>query len=243
MKPMKFTSLDLRKISHEQLLFLVRLILTAWKKMQTIPPTVQRLINAIEPLMQMIDRILLAEKGSALTKTIREIDHNRDRAYRMLCKKIEDALDEFEPELVEAAELLMPVVEKFGPEITRLSYAEQSTSTTLAVTAFRSVERAAAMETLTVTRYLDLTDQFNTELIGKWDERASQSGGEDLPRLSGVRNEMLIHLRLLLKVTAFLHSDGYANVTDELIDTINSELVKQSALVKLRETREESAEA
>lgn len=242
MKPMKFTSLDLRKISHEQLLFLVRLIITAWKKKETIPTTVQRLINSIEPLVEMIDKILIAEKGSELTKQIREIDHNRDRAYRMLCKKIRDAVDEFEQELVDAAELLLPVVEKFGPEITRLSYAEQSTSTTLAVSAFRTPERIAALETLTVTRYLNFTDQFNTELISKWDERASQSGDDDLPRLAGVRGELMTHLGLLLKVTAFLHTDGFPQADDELIDTIESELVKQRAIVKLRETREEETE-
>lgn len=243
MKPMKFTSLNLRKVSHEQLLFLVRLIITAWKKKETIPTTIQRLINSIEPLVEMIDKILTAEKGSELTKTIREIDHNRDRAYRMLCKKIRDALDEFEQELVDAAELLMPVVEKFGPEITRLSYVEQSTSTTLAVGAFRTPERIAAMETLSITRYLDFTDQFNTDLIAKWDERASQSGNDDLPRLAGVRRELITHLSLLLKVTAFLHSDGFPHADDELVDTIESELVKQNAVVKMRETREEEAEA
>ncbi len=243
MKPMRFTSLNLKKTSHEQLLFLVRLIITAWKKRETIPTTVQRLLNAIEPLVDMIDQILLAEKGSALTKTIREIDEKRDRAYRMLCKKIQDALDEFEQELVDAAELLLPVVEKFGPEITRLSYAEQSTSTTLAVRAFRSDDRPAALETLGVTRYLDFSDQFNTELIEKWDERASQSGANDLPRLAGVRSELITHIALLLKVTAFLHSDGCPHATDELVDTIESELAKQRAVVKMRETREESAEA
>ncbi len=238
---MKFTSLDLKKLSHEQLLFLVRLVITAWKKMEAMPPIVQRLISALEPLLEMIDRILLDEKGSIHTVKIREIDENRDRAYRMLCKKIRDALDEFDQELITAAELLIPVVDKFGPEITRLSYAEQTSSTTLAVSAFREVEKTVAMETLGVTRYLDYTEQFNNELVQRWEERASQSG-DDLPRLAGVRSELAIHFRLLLKVTAFLHSDGYVHATDQLIDTIDSELVKQSAVVKMRETREENAE-
>ncbi len=224
-------------MSHEQLLFLVRLVITAWKKMEAIPPTVQRLISSLEPLLEMIDRIFLAEKGSIHTEKIREIDENRDRAYRMLCQKIRSALDDFDQELISAAELLMPVVDKFGPEITRLSYVEQSSATSLAITAFRTPERIVAMETLGVTRYLDFTEEFNNDLIAKWEERASQSD-DDLPRLDTVRRELATHLRLLLKVTAFLHSDGYANANDQLVDTIESELVKQGAVVKMRETRE-----
>jgi hypothetical protein len=237
MKPQNFPRVSLRKLTHEQLLILVRRIINEWSKKVDIPPSIVLLLADLTPLLDTIDKILLREQASAFTKAIREIDENRDRAYRILIRKIKGALMEFDQEIVDAGETLLPIISKFGTDITELSYGEQSTSTRLAVFEMRKPDNFLAITTLTLTLDLDRVEIYNDRLELKWSERVQDSSSkEDLPPLRLVRDEIVFYFSLLLKVTAYLHHKNHVSVDDLMYNGFEEELTKMGAIIKMRET-------
>ncbi len=237
----QFPKINLRKLSHEQLRTVLTRIIAAWSGRSTIPQTITLLLAKLGHLLTMLDKILLQERTSELTKKVNDGDEKRDRAYRYLLRKIRFALDEFDETLVTAANTLLPLIEEFGVETTTLAMAEQSARTSLALQQFRKTENLAALTTLGAVADLDRVDSLNTKFEVVRQERAQlESEKEDLPLLRAVRRDVISTVSLLNKVTEFLYNENDISVDKTLFDTVNSELTEAAALVKMRETLEES---
>ncbi len=239
----QFPKLNLRKLSHEQLRTVLTRILESWSGRDSIPPTITLLLVKLGVLLNLLDKILLQERASELTKKVNDTDEKRDRAYRYLLRKIRFALDEFDETLVTAATTLTPVIAEFGVDIANLAQVEQSARTSLAVQEFRKTNNLAALTTLEAVVDLDRVETLNTEFEAVRKERAKlESGKEELPRLYSLRRELIATLTLLIKVSEFLYNENHNSVDKELFDIINAELTDASALVKMRETLSESVE-
>jgi len=243
LKQQKFPRLSLSKLTHEQILALVLEIVQLWSKQELRPQTVSMLLANFPELITLIEKILLREKASAQTALLFDSDEKRDRAYKQLLKKIRMNLTEFDELLVEAAESLTSVMEKFSTDITKMSYKEQSVRMRLALDEFRTESNISAITTLGLIPDLDRADLFNSEFDTLYNESITiEASDEELPLLRSVRREMEHKLRLLLDNTAYLNSEDNTVVSDTLFSQIEGEIVKYSATLKMRETRAETAE-
>ncbi len=236
----QFPKLSYGKLSHEQLIALITDVVLLWKGQEVIPYTVQQLIATAPELIATIEKILVRERADAHTELTNESDDKRDRAYSQLIRKIRLFTTEFDETIAEAANRLMPVAEKFGADITRLSYKEQSVRTTLAINEFREEKNFADLTLIGLVADLDRADQFNSEFEVIYQEgMALDAGKEDLPLMRIVRRDLGQQLRLLLDITTYLYNESNS-VSDTLFDQISGELVKYATLTKTRETRAEA---
>lgn len=243
MKPQTLPRVNYGKLSHEQLLSMAQRIVSSWNGRDVIPPTTKLLLAKLAPLMESLDKILRRDQASELTDKVNNTDELRDRAYRLLISKINNALNEFDTTVVEAAESLMPVVTKFGRDITGMAQAEESTKLNQAISEFRQSRNLEALTTLSFVPDLDRVEQYNNDFVTVLNERlALESSKEELPLLRPVRREIEHSMRLLTSVSEFLYSEKHVSVDKELYDLFNEELTNASALVKMRDTRSELAE-
>jgi len=237
MKQKKFPRINLQKLTHSQLRMVLKRILKSWSDRENIPTTIALLLADIQPLLNTMDAILVQEQASSHTKEVRAADDLRDRAYRLLLKKIGDAALEFDASLVEAGEQLRPVVNRFRTSITRSSYSEQTSSMRLVIHEFREPNSFSAITTLGLIPHLDRVEALNEAFEVKWNERAVETASkENLPLLSSVRTALEKTLRLLLKVSAYLYSKKHDSIDDQLFNCIENELTAVGSVIKMRET-------
>lgn len=237
MKEQTFPGINLTKLTHDELSVILNRILESWTESETIPLTVAELITELTEQRETLHKVLSRKRHSDLTKTIVETDEFRDKAYRLLCKKIHHSLDEFETELVTAAESLMKIVKKFGVEIVEFSYAEQTSATERALSVFRTEENLSSIDILGLSKALERVDYYNQEFETVWNQRSStRSASEKLPRMRYLRREIENRLRLLIEITEYLFTRNNATVSKQLFTSIDYELTKASAEIKRRAT-------
>ncbi len=243
MKPQRFPKVSLRKLSHEQIRTVLQRIVDQWEGRETIPPTIQLLLNDILEQLAILDKILLREEANTHTKAINELDDLRDRAYKLLVKKVRASQDEFDQNLINAGVPLLPIIKKFNWEITKKSYTEQTTLTNLAISEFRKEEHTQHLNTLELLPHLERVEQFNNQFETLWNERSeAEATKEDLPPLRDVRTQLESRSALLFKNCEYLFGKNHDAVDDSLFTIIDSELTKVSSTVKMRETIAENAE-
>ncbi len=240
---MKLPRVNFPKLTNEQLRTVITRILAGLIGRDNTPSTVALLIVKLEKLLATLDKILLRERSSEITKQINELDENRDRAYRYLLRKIRFALDEFDVALVEAAESLLPVTDEFGVEIVELANAEETARLSLVIQTLRTPQNLGALTTLGAVADLDRVESFNSEFELAQQKRTTlESDKEPLPSLRLTKNEIASSLRLLIKVVEFLYNENEGSINKEQFDLFNTELTEASALIKLRATRAESGD-
>ncbi len=227
MKVHKFPKVNLQKLSHAQLRSLLQNITDHWSSKEQIPDTIELLLADVTPLLSTMDAIITHESASSHAKDVRSADYLRDRAYRLLLKKISDSSLEFETALVEAGEQLTPIVNSFRTKITRASYSEQTASLKLVTEELRKPTNFAALTSLGLTIYLEQLEKLNQNFESKWNDSIVENlPEEELPLLSSVRTTLEKTLRLLLKVSSFLYSKKHASIDNALFKSIEMELIK-----------------
>ncbi len=235
MKIQKFPKVNLQKLSHKQLSSVLQNIVVHWSRRESIPDTVALLLADVKPLLSTMDAIIQHESSSSHAKEVRSADYLRDRAYRLLLKKISDSSLEFDSVLVEAGEKLSPIVNSFRSKITRSSYSEQTASLKLVIDELRTPQNLSALSSLGLSHYLDQLEKLNINFEEKWKHSEAENQSDNkLPLLSSVRTALEKTLRLLLKVSAFLYSKKHNSIDDTLFKNIEIELVKVTSQSKYK---------
>ncbi len=243
MKQQRFPKVNLKNLSHEQIRTVLQRIVTQWEGSATIPVTIKLLLKDIIDQLLILDKILLREQSSAQTKEIRLVDELRDRAYKLLVNKVENSQDEFEEHLLEAGAALLPITEKFGKDLTKRSYAEETTLMNLAISEFRDSAMESHLIALNLMTDLERVETYESKFETIWGERSAvESAKEDLPRMKTVRSELKKKGTLLLETSEYLYEKNHSSIDDSLFNIISDELSKAGATVKLRETIAENTE-
>lgn len=242
MKPQTLPKISLRKLSHKQLFTLVNRLTNEWDGRESVPPVLKLLIQELTERLNWLEKILKREQSSELTKKINELDELRDKAYKLLARKVRNAQYEFDQPLIDAGARLLPIVEKFNWEITKESFAEQTASTKMALTDFKKEENALHVETLGLTPHIDRVETYNNEFEKVWIQRDKDvDDTENLPLLRDVRLQTERLVRLLLQNSEFFYSMNHNAVDDNLYNTLANELTSLSATIKMRDTLSESS--
>ncbi len=243
MKPQRFPKVSLRKLSHTQIRTVLQRIVDHCESSATITPIMRLLIKDILNQLVFLDKILLREEKCAHTKAINELDALRDRAYRLLVKKIRGTQEEFDMTIVDAGAPLMPIIEKFTAKITEKSYTEETTLMNLALSEFRKPEYETNFATLTMLVDLERVETFESQFETLWGERSEdESAEEKLPLMRAVRYELDHKGKLLLQNCEYLFEKKHASMHESLFNKISDELTKVGSTVKMRETIKENAE-
>lgn len=242
-KPETLPKLNLRNLTHDEIRVMLTRIVSEWEKQESIPPTIKLLIQELTALLEVHRRILIREAACDLTKEIHRIDALRDRAYRILIRKIKNAQDEFDQNLVDASTALLPIAEKYNSSITELGLSIQTSQTKLAIGEFSAPKLAVHFTTIDITPDFDRVIQFNDQFETVWNERSALGGTEeDLPLMRVVRNNMEHYTRLLLNNSQFLFNMEHNSIDDTLYSVINEEVTKMSTALKTRKTLAEKSE-
>ncbi len=243
MKQQRFPKVSLRKLSHEQIRTVLQRIVDHWEGSATIPTVIRLLLKDILDQLGFLDKILLREQKCAHTKAINELDALRDRAYKLLVKKIRGTQEEFDMTIVEAGAPLIPIIDKFDWQITKKSYTEQTTLTRLALSEFRKPELESNFTNLDFLPHLERVELFDTQFEQLWSERSEEeSNEEELPLMRAVRYELEHKAVLLFKNSEYLFEKKHGSIDASLFNMISDELTKVGSTIKMRETIKENAE-
>ncbi len=241
MKPQSFPRVSLRKLSHEQIRTVIARIIVHWENSKDMPMLIEYILGDLQKFLRILDKILRAVQASKETKEINNLDELRDRAYRLLVRKIRETEHEFDEALVSAGSLLLPVIKKFQSSITEKSYTEQTTLTNLALSELLEPTLVEAVTTLSLAPHIERVKTYNNQFENLWSKRTiADSQKEDLPPLTETRRNMERIAKLLFKNTEYLYDKKHESVDQTLFDAISNELTKASATVKMRETRAEN---
>lgn len=244
MKRLVLPRINLGKLSHDEIQVLLKRIIEEWEKQETVLPLVELIIYNLTKALTVHRKVMERERGCDLTKQIHELDELRDRAYRLLIKKIRTSQEEFDQALVSAGAALLPVVEKFDSSITDLNLAEETGVMIRALDEFKKPEYAPHHAVLGTLPYVDHSFTYNSDFEKLWNERSVLGDTDaDLPLMREVRTEIEKLTRILLKNGQFLIDQNHASLPESLVNLLDTELQKMATLIKLRENaQEESAE-
>lgn len=230
-------SFNYREISHEQLRSLCTRVSESWRRIEAKPTVVKLALDGLEESMLMHLRVMYRESGSDYTEITKEADDNRDKAYGLFARKVFTATDEFDKNVVNAAEEVYAVLKEVGSGLAHMSYSEQTERTKQLVSLLSTEENLAHIETLGLTDDFKRVEELNLVFEEKWNLKViDEADDEQLPPLKKVRGSMESDLRMLLNATEFLFNKEYEAVDETLFNSVSTHVSEVVALIKARKT-------
>ena len=196
-------------------------------------------VNAIIFHTQTLNANFKADRGSAITAKLMDIDERRDNAYLCLKLIVEGYEYHYDVNKRNAAKDILTIIEKYGSSIMRLNY--QSQSSTISNLADELQSKAAyKLELLGVNDVVSELIAANKLFDERFIERMKESAKNQRVALGDLIKEAIISYRQL---TSHIMAHATLNPSDaytSLINQINALIDTYNTTVKLRNSATEA---
>lgn len=147
--------LNLPRLRNKELQSVAEETLRICDNIEEVKPALGKVI----PLLDAFKQGMLKEQASAADKST--IDKERDRLLSGFMKdlKAEQYFPHQEPTTVQALKNVMPIVEKYGTQITRLTYNEETIAIDNLITEWKQTDTSALNDG--ITRWIPLIENAN----------------------------------------------------------------------------------
>lgn len=195
-----------------------------------------KLIEDLSQLLQKLQQALNRQRKNELTVEIRKADEERSHHFNTFIKGVEYYLTMTGTPREEAAHLLEAVIDKYGKGLVRESDIVETVKIRSLIKDLTGTERAAALETLSMTETIDSLNSSNEYFDILYLKRANSDAEDDTPTLTPLRKEVGNAFYLLVYLINFLNRkepDAYGGVAGDITEIIGNIMT----VAKARQTR------
>lgn len=174
-----------------------------------------------------LDTLFKVERGNVITADLEAMDERRDRALTGIRYHIESYAFHFDPEVVKAAQLATATFNKYGKNLPRLNYFEETEVIVSLVSDFEErTDLVTATQSLRLDTWLDelatANRQFNELYIARSTSNAARPSGNLLAQRAvcvAQYDELIRHIEAHRTLTP---SAAYEKLVSELNDITNN---------------------
>lgn len=195
-----------------------------------------KLIGDLSQLLQKLQQAINKQRKNELTAEIRKADEERCLHFNTFVKGVEYYLTMTGTPRAEAAHLLEAVIEKYGKGLVRESDMVETVKIRSLIKDLTETERAAALETLSMSETIDTLNSSNEYFDILYLKRANSDAEDDTPTLTSLRKEVANAFYLLVYLINFLNRkepDAYGGVAGDITEIIGNVMT----VAKARQTR------
>ncbi|TCP25201.1 hypothetical protein EV195_104234 [Tenacibaculum skagerrakense] len=155
--------------------------------------------NALTGIVSQIDNAFQQSLGSSLTQGIIELDDRRDKAFMGFKSVINGFSYHYDAAKKVHALNALSAIEKYGKDITRKSYQEETAIISSLITDFESQpELVTAVTELSLTDWLTELKTANIAFASKYLERVGDTAANPLANLVELRSQATVAYRVLI---------------------------------------------
>jgi len=189
------------------------------------------------------DVTMRAEFGSLKSKSIEELDNQRDQTWQAILLRTKAAqLSPFTIE-VESAEVIMRIIDRYG-DVRALSYNEESAGISNLVTDLLLPANAEHLNNVAIQNWVPILKGMNEEFQGVFNERNSELSDRTSGDVKAVRTQIdPIYEKLVERINASVVMEIASSATISFISQLNEKIKYYKITLAARATRAKDSES
>ena len=182
------------------------------------------LAASFELKMKAYDEVLVLERGNALSEKLIMADRGRDNALRALIGIVRIYISFPDSEKADAASKLLHTIEKYGPEVDKMSYMQESGALTNMLEDLSLEESVAAITLLHLEDWVGelraKASEFNDLFMGRESDNSTKLSGLAKEARVAVQTEF-DHLVTLVNAYELVYgAEAYASLSAKVNEAV-----------------------
>jgi hypothetical protein len=233
---------------HTSLLLPVELMTTAGRTLTAVAPVtsqepfLQKIATKIEEDKNELEVALNRERGSEYTQQLMARDSGRDNAFTAFRDYVKACTRRSQPEIVDAAELIVNAIRKQGWTLYLSGYARETASLNMLFNDLSSHELTAAIQTIGAQLWLDDLKAAQTAFEETYQTKVSTETQIDYPALRDAKMQLGRHLNTLLDCIQILLCLGETETYEPIANQLNEIITDVMTSARARRTREKNVD-
>lgn len=182
------------------------------------------LVTELEEGMKVLDAKLVVARGNALTEKLLKADASRDVAFRGFYNSLKLYESFPETEKTDAAVALLKEINKYGKDIDRMNYAQESGALNNLLQDLAEEKNAALIGLLHVEDWLEKLKTAQTEFDALFVSRESENAGKqsgDVREARSAVQDMLDRLGKMINACELVYgAEAYAPVCEKVNEAV-----------------------
>ncbi len=204
-------------------------------------PFITRITDLLVEDLEVLNQAMLAIRINKLVDAVAEADAIRDDLYIGFKDMIEAHKRRKDPKMVEAYQILWPLIEQAGTRLYSLGYTEQSGKMEALFIELDKSENKKVMEDINVYEIYGELKQAQADFVAIYDSRLDEDSKKDYPTLRQAKSQLVPHVNILLDAVGLLDETDPGTHTD-LVNKMNAITTEITATALARKTKSESEE-